>query len=218
MDDFPSNSQRRQLPRKEEPKTEHIAPKKIDRVVEGEVVRRKKPLGKRLRETFLGGDSRSIPQLIFQDVIIPNIRDMIFEAGQQGLERSLYPGVEPRPFRRGDPRRNDPRRGSFNYNGISRGPARDRGEERGMSRRARATHDFGEIIIETRPEADAVLEGMFAILEEYDVVAVSDLYEMVGISSQFTDRKWGWTDLRGTDIRRVREGWLLDLPRPEVID
>ena len=87
-----------------------------------------------------------------------------------------------------------------------------------MSHRARATHDFGEIIIPTRPEADAVLEGLFAILEEYDVVSVSDLYEMTGVTSHFTDRKWGWTDLRGSDIHRIREGWLLDLPRPEVID
>jgi len=217
VEDFPSNSQRRQLSRKEAPKAEPIA-RKIDRVVEGEVVRRKKSRVKRLRETFLGGSDRSLGQFIFEDVIIPNIRDMIFEAGQQGLERSLYPGSDPRPFRRGiGSRPSDPRR-HVNYNGISRGPARDRNEDRSMSHRARATHDFGEIIIPTRPEADAVLEGLFAILEEYDVVSVSDLYEMTGVTSHFTDRKWGWTDLRGSDIHRIREGWLLDLPRPEVID
>lgn len=213
VEDFPSNSQRRQLPRKEEAETKNISKKRIDKVVEGQVVRRKKPLGKKLRETFLGGGDRSIAEFVFQDVIVPNIKDMLFEANQQAMERMLYPGSEPRPFRR-----RDPRRGHTNYNGISRGPARDRDEERSMSRRARANHDFGEIILPTRPEAEAVLEGLFAVLEEYDVVAVSDLYEMVGISSQFTDRKWGWVDLRGSDIRRIREGWLLDLPRPEVID
>lgn len=86
-----------------------------------------------------------------------------------------------------------------------------------MSRKARANHDFYEIIIPTRPEAEAVLEGLFALLDEYEVASVADLYEMVGESSQFTDRNWGWTDLRGSDIRRVREGYLLDLPRPEDI-
>jgi hypothetical protein len=199
VDDFPSNSQRRQSPRKEEPKTETPA-KKLDRVVEGKIVRRKKPLGKRLREAFLGGDNRSVLEFVIQDVIVPNIRDMVFEAGQQGLERSLY--GDSVPFRRGiGSRPGDPRR-MTNYNGIARGPARDRVEERQLSRRARANHDFGEIIIPTRPEAEAVLEGLFAVLDEYEV----------------TDRKWGWTDLRGTDVLRVREGWLLDLPRPEVID
>lgn len=214
MEDFPSNRQRRELPRKEEPKTERT--KEIHKVVEGEVIRRKKPLGKRLRETFLGTDHRSIGELVVQDVIIPNIRDMIYEAINQGLSRTLYPdspasrrGLTLRP---GDPRA--PR----NYNGISRGgPPVRRDDERQMSRRARANHDFGEIILETRPEADGVLEGLFAILDEYDVVAVSDLYEMVGISSQFTDRNYGWTDLRGSDIRRIRDGWLLDLPPTEVI-
>lgn len=215
MDEFPGNSQRKPLPRKEEPKTEER--RSVDKVVEGQVVRRKKPLGKRIKETFLGGDNRSIGEFIFQDVIIPNIRDMIFEAGQQGLERSLYPGSEPRAFRRGvGSRPGDPRR-HVNYNGIARGPARDRLEDRTMSRRARANHDFGEIILATRPEAEAVLEGLFALLEQYEVATVSDLYEMTGVSSQFTDRNWGWTDLRGTDIRRIREGYLLDLPRPEDV-
>lgn len=217
VEDFPANRKTARHPREEEPKA-HIPEKKIGRVVEGEVIRRKKPFGKRIKEAFLGGDDRSVFQFMLEDVIVPNIRDMVYEANQQGMARLLYPGSDPRPFSRGvGSRPSDPRR-NVNYNGISRGPARDRVEERSMSRRARATHDFGEVVIPTRPEAEGVLEGMYALLEEYDVVAVSDLYEMIGVSSQFTDRKWGWTDLRGSDIRRVREGWLLDLPRPEVID
>lgn len=212
VEEFPSNSQRRRAPREEAPKTDKRV---VHKVVEGQVVQRKTPRGKRIKELFLGGADRSIWEFVFQDVIVPNIRDMLYEANQQAMERVLYPGSEPRAYRRTRP--GDPRRSSVtNYNGISRGPARE-DDRRQMSRRARANHDFGEIIIPTRPEAEAVLEGLFELLNEYDVATVADLYEMVGVSSQFTDRNWGWTDLRGTDIRRVREGYLLDLPRPEDI-
>lgn len=210
VEEFPSNSQQRRTPRKEEPKTEN---RRVDKVVAGQVVRRKTPLGKRIKETFLGGDSKSVFEYVVQDVFIPAVRDMIADAGQQGLERMLYGEVRS-TARRGHVRPGDPRR-PINYNGVSRTSRND--DPRQMSRRARANHDFGEIIIPTRPEAEAVLEGLFALLDEYDVATVSDLYEMVGVSSQFTDRNWGWTDLRGTDIRRIREGYLLDLPRPDDI-
>ncbi len=210
MSEFPTNSQRRATPRKEEPETER---KKVDKIVAGPVVRRKTPVGKKLKEALLGGADRSLGEFILQDVIVPNIRDMIFEANQRGMERLLYPGEEGRPYRRA--RHGDPR-GRTNYNGISHGRGRP-DEARQLSRRARATHDFGEIVYATRPEAEAVLEGLFALLDEYEVATVADLLEMSDTSSQFTDRNWGWTDLRGSDIRRVRDGWLLDLPRPEDI-
>lgn len=213
MEEFPGNSQRKQIPRKEAPETEEV--RKIDKVVEGQVVRRKRPIGKRIKETFLGGDSKSVFEYVVQDVFIPAVRDMIADAGQQGLERMLY-GEARSVGRRSGVRPGDPRRHT-NYNGISRPTAPARFEERNLSRRARATHDFGEIVLATRPEAEAVLEGLFALLDQYEVATVSDLYEMVGESSQFTDRNWGWTDLRGSDIRRIREGYLLDLPRPEDV-
>lgn len=217
MVDFPSNSQNKRIVREEVPKTEN-SKKQIDKVVEGQVVRRKKPLGRRMKETFLGGDTKSVGEFVFQDVILPAVRDMVADAGQLGLERMVY-GEARSVGRRSGIRPMDPRRQHTSYDAVSRN-ARPRFDdrERQLSRRARANHDFGEVVIPTRPEAVAVLDGMFALLEEYDVVAVSDLYELIGASSNFTDRKWGWTDLRGSDIRRVREGYLLELPRPEVID
>lgn len=199
---------RRTPSHKEIPKEEPERPK-LEKIVEGTVVRRKKSLGKRFKETFLGGSDRSVVEFVIQDVIVPNIRDMVFEAGQQGLERSLY--GESAGYRRGA--RIDPRRGMVNYNAASR----SRPEPQALSRRARAQHDFGEFILPTRAEADAVLEGMFAHLDTYEMVTVADLCEMLGQSSQFTDRNWGWTDLRGSDIRRNRDGYLLVLPPTESL-
>lgn len=86
-----------------------------------------------------------------------------------------------------------------------------------MSHRARSTHDFGEIIIDTRVEAEAVIDKMFHQMEKYGQVTVSDLYDLVGITSAYTDNKWGWIDLQGTDIRRTRDGYLLKLPPPDSL-
>ena len=86
-----------------------------------------------------------------------------------------------------------------------------------MSHRGRAAHDFDEIILDTRREAEEVLSRLYDILSKYEVVTVSDLYDLTGIDSNYTDQDWGWTELRGSQIVNVRNGYLLDLPKPEPL-
>lgn len=87
-----------------------------------------------------------------------------------------------------------------------------------MSRRARSAHDFREIILETRAEAEEVIERLFDCVQKYQTATVADLYDMLGIEPAFTDDKWGWYALPGANARRVRDGYLLDLPAPEPLD
>lgn len=216
--EFPSNAHSGR-----EDKVEPRGPseeKKVGRVAQGEVVRRKKPLGKKLKELFIGGDSRSVGTYIFMDVLIPAAKDMISDAGSQFIDRMMFPDQRPRPGHRGRPTS-----GYTNYrqySGSSSRPpwGRDRNEDprREVSRRGRATHDFDEILLESRGEAEAVIDALFEIVSKYDQVTVADLYDCVGITGNYTDQKWGWTDIRGSTVARVKGGYLLDLPRPEPLD
>jgi hypothetical protein len=67
-------------------------------------------------------------------------------------------------------------------------------------------------------EAEEVIKRLDQLVDRYGSASVSDLYDLVGVSSEFTDGKWGWVDLRGADINRIRQGYLLDLPRPEPLN
>lgn len=87
-----------------------------------------------------------------------------------------------------------------------------------MSRRARSNHDFDEIVLETRVEAEEVIDGLFALISQYETATVADLYELLGESGNFQDEKWGWMDMRGAGVSRIKNGYLLDLPRPEPLD
>lgn len=223
MDEFPSNSQQphQHRPVREDGPGKHEPEKKISRVVEGEVIRRKRPLGKRFKEVLLGGDSRSVGEYVFMDVLIPAIRDMISDAATASIERMVY-GSDVRPHnRRPSQRIGGGFGGNVRYDRVGsplgrREDPRDRGRE--ISRRARATHDFDEVILPTRVEADEVLTQMFDLLERYEVATVADLYLLVGVTAKYTDDKWGWTDLRGSGVTRTRGGgYLLDLPAPEEL-
>lgn len=77
--------------------------------------------------------------------------------------------------------------------------------------------DIPEMILGSRREAEDVLDGLSRMIEKYNAATVSDLYELVDISGRFTDQKWGWTDLSKAVVNRVKEGYLLILPKPESL-
>jgi hypothetical protein len=83
---------------------------------------------------------------------------------------------------------------------------------------ARRNHDFDEIVLATRAEANEVIDRLFDLISKYEQATVSDLYDLVGLEAKFTDEKWGWRDMRGVQAVRVGGGYLLDLPRPEQLD
>jgi hypothetical protein len=217
--EFPPNSQRpqRALPEKAEVK-------KVEQVVQGEVVRRKKPLSKRLSEIFMGQSPRNALEFVTLDVLIPAAKDTIADAFSQGIERMIF-GDSRSPSRRAGGYRPSSPTGHISYNRFASGPAtggsfRPRDEPRTpMSRRGRATHNFDEIILPSRVEADEVIDNLFILLEKYEVVTVGDLYDLLGVDRAFTDEKWGWRNLQGAGVTRVRSGgYLLDLPTPELVE
>lgn len=210
--EFPSNAHKSK-DKTAKPREE----KKVERIVQSEVVRRKKPLGRKLSDTFVSGDARSVWAFVAVDVLIPAAKDMIADAVSQGVERMIY-GEARSTSRRHGRRPNEPYTNYNRYSSPYRRP--DPREERRpqLSRRARANHDFDEIILPTRAEADEVLDRLFDLVSKYESATVADLYDLVGVSGNYTDDKWGWVDLRGAGITRVRHGYLLDLPRPEPLD
>lgn len=215
MEEFPANSHKSKGEPISKKKSDRPAPKEVKKVISGNVVRRKKPLGKRFAETFVGGDAQSVWSYVTFDVLIPAAKDMISDAISQGVEKMLFGEV--RGAGRSRSRYSGPSSsaGRTNYNSIFR---REEPRREPMSRQARATHNFDEIVLETRAEANEVIDGLYEIISTYDTVTVADLYEMIGQSGNFTDEKWGWTDIRGAGVVHVRGGYLLDLPRPIPLD
>lgn len=213
MENFPSNARSPKLVKPTEKQQAEEQEPRVQRVVEGEVIRRKKSLGKRFAETFIG-DAKGVWNFVFMEVLIPAARDMVVDAGQQALERTFYGESRGGRGRIG-------RTGHTNYRNISTSKAvayRHEEPRAVLSRRARVTHDFDELILPSRREADDTIAQMFETLERYNQVTVADLYDITNVESSYTDRKYGWVDLSTADIKRVRDGYLLDLPRPEPLD
>lgn len=190
-------------------------PKEIEKVVSNEVRIHKKPLGVRVKETFLGGDARSVGMYILGDVLLPAFRNLLVDATTKGIERMVY-GEQNAPRR---PQSYGPR---ITYNTPVRRVYQEEPRYRANlpdqpSYSAYSHRDVSELILQTREEAELVLERLQDIIDGYDVASLSDLRQLVGQQTTHVDNKWGWVSLRGATIRHIRDGFLLILPPVEPI-
>lgn len=214
MEAFPSNS------REQRPPPEPVEEKVVLKVVTGDVIRRKKPLGSRMREMFFGDDTKGVVEYVLQDVLVPALKDMIADAGSQGLERMIF-GENRSPSGRSNGRPSA--FGGSNHTNYRQysSPVQPRREEKVSNSRYRSSrtmNDFEEVILPTRIEAMKVLEELRKGITQYEAVTVRDLYELIGVEFHHVDEKFGWLDLSDAGFRRISSGYLLVLPRPEALE
>lgn len=211
-ENFPNNSKRA---RGEDPasKPERVVPK----VISGKARLRKKPVGRKFRDTFFGGgDARGVGGFLMLDVIVPALQETFVDAIIQGAERAVFGEATSRA------RGSRGSRGSRGYHGRfegNRSRSRDGEREESRTRSSRSSMDIGEIVVDTRVEADEVIDTLFSIISEYEVATVADLFSMIGEDTTPTDRRWGWEDIRPCEAVRLRSGeYLIDLPKPAYLD
>jgi hypothetical protein len=205
--DYQGNSEKSKKPRPEK--------KAIEKVIETEVVVKKKPFGARFRDVIIAADFRSVNQYLLYDVLIPAFRNTVVDVTSKGIQRMMYGesairrrdyGAEPR----------------VTYNNPINRNYRDPGPPRGNrpyirdARTQQRSRD--DIVLTTREEAEIVLERMNDIIDTYDVVSVADLNDLVGLTGSHVDNKWGWVYLGDVQIQQIREGYLLNLPAAEPIN
>ena len=194
VDEYKSNSHRS---REQESRPD----RKIEKVVTGDVKQRRKTGLSRAADTFLPGDVNSVKSYILMDVLVPSIKRAISDIVCNGVNMLL-----------GEPNRG--KSGSAGAKVSYRSYYQDRDERRDYARpRAQAQYSYDDVVFNNRGDAEEVLYRMEELLERYDSVSVADLFDMAGISCNYTDNKYGWTDLRNAHVERVRDGYIISLPR-----
>lgn len=204
-----------QGPGKDKGKKETPPKEKIEPVVTSEVVQKKKGVGRRMKDIFFGGDFKSAARYVAADVLLPALRDMVVNTGTKAIERVVYGEARSQ-------RRNPELRSYVQYNNpFSRGPAQyshlpDQVRHYPGGFRP-SSRDSTQLVIVNRAEAEMVVERMGDILDKYGVVSVADMRELAGLPTTPMDYKFGWESLSGTEVRQVREGYLIDVPQPEPL-
>ena len=198
MEDYKANSHRS----KEEQK---LPEKKIEPVVKGKVTKKKNNVRK-LTDTFVSEDIQNVKSYVLMDVLVPAIKKAISDIVTNGIDMILY-GESGRSTRK------------TNASTVSyRNYYDNRRDDRYSSSRTRTGYSYDDVVLETRSEAEDVLTRMDELIDTYGVVSVADMYDLVGISCNYTDNKYGWTNLRNAEPVRIRDGYMLKLPKALPID
>jgi uncharacterized protein Veg len=182
---------------------EEIKKEKVEKIVQG-VAKSKKKNG--FLGMFMTGDVLDIKDYIMQDVLIPAIKNAIEDTITNGISMMLNGG---------EPRRNI--RKSTASSRVSYRSYYEREDRERDSRPRSGGYSYDDILLESRADAEDVILRLNEIIDMYEMASVADLYDLVGMSGQHTDNKYGWTDVRSATHIRVRDGYLLKMPRAKPL-
>ena len=195
MENYPSNSHKAR---------EEVAEKKVEKVVSGKTSTKKKSGIRKLSDTFLSEDVSNVKSYIFSEVLLPAAKKLVSDIVTNGTNMLLY----------GEIKNKKGNSSKVSYSRYYDDRSRDY-----RSPVVRNNFDYDEIIFETRGDAEAVLDAMYDILNQYKVVSVAELYDLASITTHnYTCNNYGWIDLRGSSVVRVRDGYILKLQRALAID
>ena len=195
MENYPSNSHKARG---------EVAEKKVEKVVSGKTSTKKKSGIRKLSDTFLSEDVSNVKSYIFSEVLLPAAKKLVSDIVTNGTNMLLY----------GEIKNKKGNSSKVSYSRYYDDRSRDY-----RSPVVRNNFDYDEIIFETRGDAEAVLDAMYDILNQYKVVSVAELYDLASITTHnYTCNNYGWIDLRGSSVVRVRDGYILKLPRALAID
>lgn len=176
--------------------------KKLEKVVSGKAVAKKKTESRKFLEAFVKDDLGSIGSYIISDVVVPSIKKTILDSVKAILGETGGSG-----------------RGTTTASRVS---YRSYYDDRDALKRStagaaplRTGFDYDDINFEYRADAEAVLEAMCDIVNShYGIVSVADMYDLANITNDnYTINKYGWTDLRDARVVATREGYMIKLPR-----
>lgn len=151
---------------------------------------------------------------VFSDVIKPGLQQLIFDTGSDLLSLVIF-GSSEEAFRGYRSTVKSRRNEKTSYSKYYQDKAR-KSSPKGSSNDVPMDPD--DIILDTRAEARDVLTELDRAIQNYGQASVADLYDIVGVTSDWTDNRYGWTSLRGASIKPIREGFILILPRTQVLE
>lgn len=198
--DLPSNS------RKED--DSKVKQKNIQPIVADGAVKVKKNGFKTVIHSLVQGDAKSAKHYVVYEVLIPGVRTLAYDMLSKGLQMLVYNTVK-------TPQRANQNRQYVSYGSFYRQEQQTpKQQQPSVPSRSK---DFGELLFDSKAEAEDVLGLMSTIIQDWGSVSISDLCEMTRLPSNFTDCDYGWTDLSRARAVPTRDGFLLELPKPEYL-
>ena len=157
---------------------------------------------------FISPEAHNVGNYIIDELVIPTLKKTVVDAITNSAQM-IFLGKIVGTSKSRDRYDDAP---YVSYRDYSR---RDR--DRDVIRMSSRNFGLDDFIFETEQDAEDVIGLMCEALDEYKVVSVSDLYDILRKDCPRTYANYGWTNLRSARSVRTRDGYILDLPKPYPI-
>lgn len=176
-------------------------------VISGTAKTRKKKDLEKFTDIFIAEDAGNVKSYLLTEVLIPTVKKAISDMIKTGIDMILY--GEPRQSKKSPASKVSYR----NYYETDDDYFRSGGVNSGRAL------NYDDILFETRGDAEAVLDAMNDIISQYGTVSVGDLYDLARVpNDNFMMNRYGWKSIGGANAVRVRDGYILKLPRAKVLN
>lgn len=194
--------------RSKEQTTEQTKEKRVEKVVSGKVTTKKNE-GRKIADIFVSEDVSNVKSYLFMDVLVPAVKKLISDVARDGIDMLLYGRTS------GGSGRSSGSGSKISYRSYYDDGRRDR---EGYS--ARSRFDYDDIVFESRGQAEVVRKHMIDTIDRFGIVTVGDMYDLAGLGAEapYTSHKYGWSSIRNAEPVRVRDGFILKLPKAMPID
>ena len=202
MEEFKPNSH------KSKEKNEIVPAKKVEKVISGTAKTKKKNGLLKVADIFIEDDVENVKEYIVKDVVIPTIKRTIYEAVTGALDMFFFGGTG-----RGSTRSTADK---ISYNNYSRYSSN---RNTRTTTRSTTSYSYDDVILDSRGEAEEVLARMDELIDTYGIVSVADFYDLVGVTCNYTDNRYGWTNIRNAQVARDRNGgYRIKMPKAMPLD
>lgn len=200
-------------PDTEQNESSDIPKKEVKQIATAKV--RKQGLLRRFGKSIIEDGIESAKEKAYNDIIVPGVKSIVFDTITDMLDTMLFGGSE--SISRGSQRRSESRRRGDRTSYSEYYEKRSRGNSRGSEREDRY-YEPDDIILDTRADARDVLDELDFMIRKYGQASVADYYDLVGVTGDWTDNRYGWMSLRGATIKPIRDGFLIVMPRTHLLD
>jgi hypothetical protein len=209
---YEGNSFKQKQKRLEE---EREQPKKVQKVVKNKVRVKKQSELDKLVDTMFVGRASEIGESLISDILIPAFKQTVSNLVTNGISMLLYNEKDVKTYNSGNIKRMNGSvitRTDYSTQSNNRVAYRQKGEIGGYT--------YPKVYFEDRLDADKVFANMQDQVERYDQVSVRAYCEMTGTQFSRIDEDYGWDkqDLVYARIRSTRDGWIINLPRPQRLE
>lgn len=199
MENYKSNSYK-----SKEKDIDQLRKQRCEKVITGQVKVKKKNEMRKLIDIFFTEDFGTVKSYIFNDVLVPSIKKSLSEIVKGGIDILLY----------GETRRNKSNDSGVTriaYNRYFDGQSSDSKIQRAE---VKQTYQFDDITFDARGDAEIVLERLQDVIDQYDVVRVADLYDLVGITSFNPQANaYGWENISDAKVVSTIDGYKIRMPK-----